>query len=136
MSSPHILAVDDSSTVRLHLRRLLTAAGYRVSVATSGVEAISQVQQECPDLLILDIQMPGLDGYAVCQELKCLGPPWNALPIIFLTSLHSHALCLLGSEMGAYLRKPICADELLTTIARFLQPRSLPETARPLAAGK
>ena len=134
MMSPSIVAVDDSSTVRLQLRRLLTAAGYEVSVVSSGKEAISLLQSKCPDLLILDIQMPDVDGYTVCQELMRLGSPWDALPIIFLTSLESHALSLLGNEMGAYLRKPVCSDELLGTVARFLRPGRSPETrARRLA---
>lgn len=129
MSNPSILAVDDSSTVRLQLRRLLTAAGYAVTVVPSGREALALLQDQCPDLLILDIQMPDVDGYTVCQELMRFGPPWNAVPIIFLTSLESHALSLLGSEMGAYLRKPVRPSELLGAVARFLRPNQRPESA-------
>jgi DNA-binding response OmpR family regulator len=135
MSRP-ILVVDDSSTVRLQLRRILSQAGYDVAVVSSGRAAVESVGQVGPQLMILDIQMPDMDGYAVCQELKRIGDPWDKLPIIFLTSLQSHALSLLGSEMGAYLRKPVCPSELLSTVARFVgpgQPASTGCAAAPLA---
>jgi CheY-like chemotaxis protein len=124
MLRPNVLVVDDSSTVRLQLRRILAKAGYDVTVASSGSEGVEKVRQVCPQLLILDIQMPDLDGYGVCQELKRWGEPWDHLPIVFLTSLQSHALSLLGNAMGAYLRKPICPTELLKTVSRFVPPRS------------
>ena len=122
MSRPTILVVDDSSTVRVQLRRILTKAGYEVAVASSGLEGIDKARALRPQLVVLDIQMPDLDGYAVCQELKGTGDPWDKLPIVFLTSLQSHALSLLGSEMGAYLRKPVCPEELLRTVARCIGP--------------
>jgi DNA-binding response OmpR family regulator len=122
MTRPSILVVDDSSTIRLQLQRILSRAGYRVVTAANGKEGLRKAQDECPQLVILDIQMPELDGYTVCQELKRTGYPWDKLPIIFLTSLQSHALSLLGSEMGAYLRKPVCPAALLRTVARFVGP--------------
>jgi DNA-binding response OmpR family regulator len=64
--------------------------------------------------------MPFLDGYGVCQELKRLGEPWSQVPIIFLTALESHALELLGHELGAYLQKPVCREKLLQTVADVL----------------
>ena len=145
MARPTILVVDDSSTVRVQLRRILTKAGYEVAVASSGIEGIDKARALRPRLVVLDIQMPDLDGYAVCQELKGTGDSWDKLPIVFLTSLQSHALSLLGNEMGAYLRKPVCPEELLGTVARCIGPGcpaapllltvKNPAGASPLAAG-
>lgn len=119
MAQPKILIVDDSRTVRVRLQRTLSDAGYEVFLASDGAEAIQQVQVLQPDVIVLDIQMPDKDGYAVCQELKQMGHPWDELPVIFLTSLQSHALDLLGDEMGAYLRKPVQPDVLLKAVANL-----------------
>jgi DNA-binding response OmpR family regulator len=89
------------------------------------------MREQCPQLLVLDIQMPDLDGYAVCEELKRWGEPWSVLPIVFLTSLQSHALSLLGNEMGAYLRKPVCPTELLHAVRRFAGPGEPPVAECP-----
>ena len=124
MSAPKILVVDDSRTVRVQLRRMLSDVGCEVILAADGEEGIERVVQEQPQLLILDIQMPGKDGYAVCQELQQRGPPWSDLPVIFLTVLESHALHLLGSKMGAYLRKPVQRDALLQSVSEFLRTTS------------
>ena len=122
MPSPKILVVDDSSTVRTVLRRTLGEAGYDVVTAADGLEAIEAAKSERPQLAILDICMPFLDGYGVCQELKRMGKPWSDVPIIFLTTLESHALELLGHELGAYLQKPVCNERLLQTVGEFLPP--------------
>ena len=120
MAAPKILVVDDSNTVRAVLQRTLCQAGYDVVTASDGLEAIEVAKQERPQLAILDICMPHLDGYGVCQELKQMGKPWSELPIIFLTTLESHALELLGHELGAYLQKPICDQRLLETVNSLL----------------
>jgi DNA-binding response OmpR family regulator len=120
MLPPKILVVDDSSTVRAIVKRTLSEVGYRVFTAADGIEAMELAKSERPQLAILDVRMPFLDGYGVCQELKRLGEPWSELPIIFLTSLESHALELLGHELGAYLQKPVCRETLLQTVADVL----------------
>jgi CheY-like chemotaxis protein len=122
MSCPKILIVDDSSTVRAVLRRTLCQAGYDVVTAADGLEAIETAKTERPQLAILDVRMPFLDGYGVCQELKRMGKPWSDLPIVFLTTLESHALELLGHELGAYLQKPVCDQQLLKVVGEFLPP--------------
>jgi DNA-binding response OmpR family regulator len=129
MPRSRILVVDDSHTLRVQLSRTLSRAGYDVRLAADGAEAMSKMREEPPDLLILDIQMPDMDGYGVCQELKRMGTPWNELPIIFLTSIESRALDLLGSAMGAYLRKPIGDAELLGTVADFVGPMQAIKTS-------
>ena len=120
MSAPKILVVDDSNSIRTVLQRTLCQAGYDVVTAADGVQAIEAAKSEHPQLAILDICMPFLDGYGVCQELKRMGKPWSELPIIFLTTLESHALELLGHELGAYLQKPVCDQRLLETVNELL----------------
>lgn len=130
MSRPRILVIDDSSTIRLQVRRVLEKAGYEVRLATEGSEGILLAREWCPQLIILDIRMPGLDGYDVCHELKRAGSPSGEVPIVFLTGLASNALSLLGQEMGAYLQKPVRPDELLQTVDRLAGRAATPAGAR------
>lgn len=120
--SHKILVVDDSRTVRVQLARILSDAGYETIVASDGREALALVKEVEPKLMILDIQMPEMDGYAVCQELKTMPGPCSQLPVVFLTCLESRALDLLGDAMGAYLRKPVVRDDLLEAVTRFVDP--------------
>jgi CheY-like chemotaxis protein len=122
MSPPKILVVDDSRTVRTVVQRTLCPAGYEIMTAADGMESLEVFKRDCPQLAILDIRMPILDGYGVCQELQKMGAPYNGIPIVFLTSLDSHALELLGDELGAYLQKPVRPQQLLETVARFVPP--------------
>lgn len=119
MAGERILVVDDSQTVRTIVERILTSAGYEVVVAVDGIDAINQLSQE-PSLVILDVNMPGLDGYGFCEKLNEFGTKYDNLPIVFLTSLESKALELLGREFGDYLTKPVGADELLPVVEKLL----------------
>lgn len=121
-----ILVVDDSRTVRVQLARILSDAGHETRVACDGEEALALIEELQPQLLILDIQMPGMDGYTVCQELQARGAPYSELPVVFLTCLESRALDLLGDAMGAYLRKPVNREELLEAVARCTDPAYQP----------
>jgi len=123
MPTTRILIADDSKTICTQLRRVLIKEGYDVCIADNGDDAIREIREQCPQLLILDINMPGLDGYEVCAQLKQMGEPWSQLPIVFLTSVNAHALYLLGASMGAYLKKPVSEDSLRTTVARVLSSR-------------
>ena len=123
MASPKILVVDDSRTVRVQVRQLLAEAGYQVVLAQGGDDGLRLVAVENPDLIILDIQMPGIDGYTLCQLVKQMGSPWDELPVVFITSLESHALNLLGHQMGAYLKKPVGRDALLEAVSCALDPQ-------------
>jgi CheY-like chemotaxis protein len=120
MSKPVILVADDSRTLRTLVRRILGEAGYAVALAADGREALELAFRERPDLVVLDIHMPGMDGYEACQELLGYGPPWNQTPIIFLTHAEGPHLSALGTELGAYLRKPVNPDLLIPTVRRLL----------------
>ena len=71
--------------------------------------------------MVLDVVMPELDGYGVCEKLSQLGEQYSHLPIVFLTSVDSHAMELLGREYGAYLHKPVNEAELLSTVRSQLE---------------
>ena len=123
--SQAILLADDSTTVRIMARRALTEAGYEVLTARDGVEAVELAREHRPQLAILDIIMPEMDGYAVCEEFKKMGDPWDKLPILFLTSVRSNALELLGQAFGAYLSKPVQPDLLVSMVQLQLgEPQS------------
>ena len=117
-----VLVVDDSRTVRTFVARALSEAGYDTIQASDGREAVEVAGKYRPDLAVLDVQMPYLDGYGVCQEFQRMGAPYSEIPIVFLTSVDSNALELLGDELGAYLQKPVQVEQLLETVSRFLMP--------------
>lgn len=120
MTGPHILVADDSSTVRLQVSQILNRAGFGVTTANDGAQAVELARRDVPAVMVLDVNMPALDGFGVCLELRRLGAPWSEIPIVFLTSSSSHALEILGEEMGAYMRKPISEDELVNTVRGFV----------------
>jgi DNA-binding response OmpR family regulator len=75
---------------------------------------------------ILDIDMPNLNGFGVCEQLRRLGPPYDAVPIVFLTVARSRALELLGTQLGAYVQKPVSSKELLRVVGTLIAKRGLP----------
>ena len=111
-----ILLADDSYTVRTHIEKLLTPR-FEVCLAHDGLEAIEAIRDQPPDLAILDINMPGMDGYGVCQEVRKMDFDF---PIIFLTSVRANAIRILADELGAYLTKPVTDQELFRTISEML----------------
>jgi len=120
MSAPKVLVADDSRTIRTQLELILSQEGIDVVTASTGIDALEQIFREEPDLAILDINMPEMDGYGVCQELIACGEPWDQMPIVFLNSLDSHALELLGLRMGAYLRKPVVGERVVDVVQSLL----------------
>lgn len=121
MQQPKILVADDSRSVRAILRRTLTAAGYDVILASDGLEAVRSAQRDQPDLVILDIQMPEMDGYTACQEILALEQMSSGIPIVFLTRDTARHLNLLGTQLGAYLPKPVSDERLLSTVGQLLR---------------
>lgn len=115
MSKSTILVVDDCHTIRLAVKRILKTAGYQVVVASNGEEALGLMEQN-PDLIVLDVNMPQLDGFGFCERINEENPELQNVPIVFLTNEESIALELLGKEMGAYLKKPVAEDDLLEVV--------------------
>ncbi len=117
-----ILVVDDEASIRRILQTRLEMIGYDVVTAMDGEEALSAFRQETPDLIVLDVMMPKLDGYGVCQELR----KESDVPIIMLTALGNVADRITGLELGAddYMAKPFSPKELEARIASLLRRRS------------
>lgn len=116
---PRILVVDDDATVRTLLRRMLTIEGYEVDEAVDGASALEKVGSWAPDLLLLDIMMPGRDGLDVLEGLRRT----SAVPVILLTAKGEEADRVLGFRFGAddYVVKPFSTAELTARIAAVLR---------------
>jgi signal transduction histidine kinase len=121
-----ILVVDDTPEIRELLKAHLGTAGYQVLLAGNGQEALATVAAEAPDLILLDILMPVMDGYEVCQRLK--GNEETAfIPVVILTALQDPAHRLRAIELGAddFLSKPFNHLELLTRVRSLLRVKGL-----------
>lgn len=118
MSIKKILVVDDSPTERHFLSELLTEAGYQVITAESGEEGIAKAKSERPDLVLMDVVMPGLNGYQATRTLTRDEQTKN-IPIIVCTTKGQETDKIWGLRQGAqdYLVKPINGEELLARIA-------------------
>lgn len=121
-----ILVVDDNVQARELLRAALLAEGYAVTLAEGGEEALTKVAEEVPELILLDINMPGLNGYEVCSRLKGTEAT-RLIPIIFLTSMSDLEDKLRGIEVGAddFLTKPFRKVELLARVKSLLRVKRL-----------
>lgn len=112
-----ILVVDDEEPIQELLRFNLEKEGYKVSVAKDGQEALEQVQDEQPDLVVLDVMLPGISGVEVCRRLR-QNPKYQQLLIIMLTAKGEEIDKVVGLELGAddYMTKPFSPRELLARI--------------------
>jgi two-component system response regulator MprA len=116
----HILVVDDDPRITDLLRRILAYEGYSVAVAASGSEALNRALERPPDLIVLDIMLPGLDGLEVAQRLRAAG---DNVPILMLTARDAVADRVKGIETGAddYLVKPFALEELIVRVMALLR---------------
>jgi putative two-component system response regulator len=123
LSNSRILIVDD---VKLNVDFLVAALGqkYKLSVAMNGQTALEQVKKRLPDLILLDIMMPGMDGYEVCAKLKA-DPATSAVPVVFITAMHESADVTKGFQLGAvdYIAKPFRIAELQARVHTHLSLR-------------
>jgi DNA-binding response OmpR family regulator len=115
-----ILIVEDEAAMRRGLEDVLAAEGYRVLTAADGEKGLEKAITEKPDLVLLDIMMPRLDGYAVCEELRRLA---HRVPILMLTAKGQVEDRVAGLDAGAddYLVKPFSTDELLARVRALLR---------------
>ena len=127
-----ILCVDDERDVTDLVSFHLTRAGYDVVTAASGREALDQVQHRRPDLIVLDLMLPDIDGFGVCEILR-RNAATATIPIVILTAWATTDARHLGLELGAldYLTKPFSPKELVQRVARLLNLRA---GANPTAA--
>jgi CheY-like chemotaxis protein len=124
-SSPQeatVLIVDDQPDNREMFSTLLRSEGYRTREAAGGMEAMDQIAREAPQLILLDVSMPDMDGYAVASLLKA-DPKTSAIPIIMVTAHTGRGARVVGLHTGVedYLTKPVDAPELLLKVRNLLR---------------
>jgi twitching motility two-component system response regulator PilH len=118
MAIHNILLVDDSKTELHFLTDVLTRQGFRVRTAESGDEALRRIVEEKPDLILMDVVMPGMNGFQLTRQLS-RDPATEAIPIIMCTSKSQQTDRIWGLRQGArdYVVKPVKAEDLLEKIA-------------------
>jgi class 3 adenylate cyclase/CheY-like chemotaxis protein len=128
---PKVLVVDDTPLNVKLLADLLTVKGYAVATAQSGEEALAGLANELPDIVLLDVMMPGLSGYDVCRRIRA-NPDTSLLPVVMVTSLDPQQERVHGIDAGAddFLSKPINQPELLARVRSLLRIKSLQDEVR------
>src|SRR5713101_7621408 len=119
MTGSLILVVEDDTRLAATLQRVLTSEGHEVAIAGDGNDALRRARDRPPDLVVLDIMLPGLDGISVCRRLRSTGP----VPILLLTALGGTEERVRGLDSGAddYLVKPFAYEELLARVRALLR---------------
>src|SRR6185312_10838535 len=135
-ASGRILVVDDNATNRLFASTLLAGIGYEVETAADGADALESVRRGRFDAVLMDVQMPGMDGIKATQAIRALAPEKAAIPIIAVTAnaLVGHRESYLESGMTDYLAKPIRREMLLAMLERWIgrkEPASPADHAAP-----
>ncbi len=122
MDPAYILVIEDDDIVARTIERSLRGEEFRVTLTTSGVEGLKAARRRPPDLVILDIIMPGMDGYSVCREMRA-DPILADVPILFLTAKIKNEDKIAGFKAGAddYLSKPFNIDELILRLRAILR---------------
>ncbi|RFP63380.1 response regulator [Hymenobacter lapidiphilus] len=118
---PHILIVDDEPNIVMSLEFLMRKAGYRVSIARNGSEALEAISQTPFDLIMLDIMMPDVDGYEVCRQVR-QHPRQAGTRVVFLSAKSKEADMQQGYTVGAdlYLTKPFSTRQLMAKVKEQL----------------
>jgi putative two-component system response regulator len=121
-TNARILVVDDARENRALLERLLSTAGYIVQTAENGEGALECIAASAPDIVLLDVQMPGLNGFEVCRRIKT-EPATRLIPVVLITGLSDRRSRIEGSDAGAddFIHKPFDADELRARIRSLLR---------------
>lgn len=136
MSKETLLIVEDARNIRELLKYTFTQEGYRVLTAERGDEAIERAKKDLPDLILLDIMIPGVDGFEVCKTLK-QHTKTQGIPIIMLTAKGEEPDKVVGLELGAddYVTKPFSPRELLARVKAVLRRGSKHASSPALRAG-
>jgi len=115
-----VLIVEDSKTTRLVLKRMLEKEGYAIYEAANGIEAIGIFSKDIPDVVMLDLNMPGMEGTQVMSELKKID---SSIPIIIVTSQGDMSTAVETMKLGAYdfLVKPVEAGKLIVTVKKAIE---------------
>jgi DNA-binding response OmpR family regulator len=126
MPRKKILIVDDELSILVPLQFLLEKEGYAAKLAQSGKEAIEKISEIQPDLILLDIMLPDLDGYEIYEMIRQRSE-WASIRIIFLTAKNREADMTKGLAMGAdaYITKPFSNKELVRMISELIGPGSV-----------
>jgi DNA-binding response OmpR family regulator len=121
MSQKKILVVDDEVDLVETIRFPLEMEGFNVLISYNGEDALNQARKENPDLILLDLMLPKLDGYKICRLLK-FDEKYKHIPILMLTAKTQEKDKLLGKETGAdeYITKPFDIDELIKKVKAYL----------------
>lgn len=122
MTEPaRILIVDDEPNIILSLQFLLKKAGYAVRTAKDGEQALAEIEREQPDLVLLDVMMPKLDGFSVCQRIKS-NADWRGVKVIMLTARGRDVEREKGLQLGAddYITKPFSTKDAIDRVAAAL----------------
>jgi len=116
-----VLIVDDEESIITVLHRYVTNAGYDYMTASNGEEALEKISQEDPDLVLLDLMMPGLNGFETCRRIRA-NQKTKKLPVIIITALHSEADSADAKACGAnaFLVKPVNTEELIRRIQQYI----------------
>ena len=116
-----ILLIDDHDSVLKLLEAVLKVRNYDVCYASSGAEGLEMAQRETPDLILLDIMMPGMDGFKVCQALK-QSEATKSIPVVFLTARGEETDREMGQRVGGegFIKKPFRSIDLMETITQLV----------------
>ncbi|MDZ8262584.1 hybrid sensor histidine kinase/response regulator [Nostoc sp. ChiQUE01b] len=116
-----ILAVDDTQDNLILVQAILESEGYEIDLASDGIKALRQIEQSPPDLILLDVMMPGIDGYEVTRRIR-KNPVISYIPILLITAFHQSSV-VEGLDAGAddFIRKPFDTDELLARVRSLLR---------------
>ena len=130
-----IFLAEDDPVTRVTVQELLQDEGYQVTSAADGSEAIRTWQTHRPDLVLLDIMMPGASGYDVCRKIREVNP---SIPILFLSAKSEEVDIVLGLELGAddFIRKPFGKHELLARIRAIVRRKDPAPTGETLTIGR
>lgn len=122
LKNRHILVIDDNPMNLLLASKVLEIDNYKSTIAESGLEGIAQIEKEIPALILLDIDMPEMDGYEVCRKIKAV-EKWKEIPIIFLTAQIQTENLVKGFDAGGvdYITKPFKSEELLVRVKNHLE---------------